>query len=58
MNDQMLATAELYLAHRGPMPLDLDKVGHALLSTITIGKSEDVLIQLCKHDFSRAFREQ
>jgi len=58
MNDQMLATAELYLAQGGQMPLDLDKLARFAIHNNHWKKREDVLIQLCKHDFSRAFREQ
>ena len=58
MNDQMLETVELYLAQGGQTPIDLDELAwFAIRNNRWQGQASD-LVQLCKHDFSRAFREQ
>ena len=58
MNDQMLRTAELYLAQGGQTPINLDELARFAIRNNHWEKRGDVLVQLCKRDFSRAFREQ
>ena len=58
MNERMLDIVEQYLAQGGTTPIDLDEVAQFAIRNNYWEGQGTALIQMCKRDFSRAFREQ
>ena len=58
MNDRMLDIVEQYLAQGGETPIDLDELARFAIDNNFWQGQGATLVQLCKRDFSRAFREQ
>lgn len=57
-NQQMLDIVDLFLKSGGCEPIDSEELAKFAISKGLWMKSESQLIQQCKRDFSRAFREQ
>jgi hypothetical protein len=58
MNDRMLDIVEQYLAQGGETPIDLNALAQFAIRNNYWKGQGTALVQLCKRDFSRAFREQ
>jgi hypothetical protein len=58
MNDRMLDITERYLAQGGETPIDLSALAQFAIRNKLWEGQGTALVQLCKRDFSRAFREQ
>ena len=57
-NDLMLKIVDEYLSQGGTEPIDLDELARFAMSKGLWNRHTSKLIQMCKRDFSRAFREQ
>ena len=57
-NEQMLDIREMYLATGKSEPIDLEDLAKFAISNGHWTRGESQIIQFCKRDFSRAFREQ
>jgi hypothetical protein len=58
MNDQMLEIVEQFLAQGGETPINLDALARFAIRNSYWQGQGTALVQLCKRDLSRAFREQ
>lgn len=56
--DAMLDIVGKYLTAGGKKPIDLDEVARFAINEGLWAKSTSQMVQLCKRDFARAFREQ
>ncbi len=56
--DTMLDIVDMYLANGGLSPINLDDLARFAINQGLWAKSTSKMLQLCKRDFSRAFREQ
>lgn len=56
--DPMLQIVQVYLDAGGTEPIDLDEVARFAINNGHWKKHASKLLQMCKRDFSRAFREQ
>lgn len=56
--DAMLDIVYAYLESGGQSPIDLDSLARFAMDRGLWAKSASKMLQLCKRDFSRAFREQ
>lgn len=57
-SDAMLDIVQLYLESGGTEPIDLDNLARFAINNQHWNKGGSKLLQLCKREFSRAFREQ
>lgn len=57
-NDQMLQIVDQYLSEGGTEPIDLDELARFAINKGLWNRNSSKLIQLCKRDFSKVFREQ
>jgi len=58
MNERMLDVVDMYIEQGGKIPLDLDDLARFAINNDHWHGQGNALTQLCKRDFSRAFREQ
>ena len=56
--DAMLDIVDVYLNEGGSEPISLDELARFAINNNLWSKTSGRMLQLCKQDFSRAFREQ
>ena len=57
-SEQLLEVASLYLAQGGTEPIDLNELAQFAINNRHWNQPGSKLLQLCKREFARAFREQ